>query len=47
MGSPRRSAGDDEDVEARAKGDAATKSTEPSTFAGNVTATVVPSRAVC
>jgi hypothetical protein len=33
-----RSAGDDEDVEARAKGDAATKSTEPSTFAGNVTA---------
>ena len=33
-----RSAGDDEDVEARAKGDAETKPTEPSTFAGSVTA---------
>lgn len=33
-----RSAGDDEDVEARAKADAETKPSEPSTFAGNVTA---------
>ena len=33
-----RSAGDDEDIEARAKGDAETKPAEPSTFAGNVTA---------
>ena len=33
-----RSAGDDEDVEARAKTDAETKPSEPSTFAGNVTA---------
>ena len=33
-----RTVGDDEEVEARAKGDAETKPSEPSTFAGNVTA---------
>jgi hypothetical protein len=33
-----RNAGDDEDVEVRAKTDAETKPSEPSTFAGNVTA---------
>ena len=33
-----RSAGDDEDIEARAKRDAETKPAEPSTFAGHVTA---------